>query len=264
MHSEAIGGGDAGTREARFFFRLALAMAATVFVGFSFHLAMGRSSFDAPLLVHGHAVVFMGWVCIYVLQNWLVASGNVALHRRTGWLAVGWLALLIWFGTAVTMAVVQNGTAPFFFLPQHFLIVNPLGLLASVGLVAAAVALRRRTDWHRRLQLCAMAMLMGPAFGRLLPMPFMKPYAFEIASLAGLIFPLIAIWRDRRQGHIHPAWAWGLPVMPIVLLLALLLSHSPVGDAYYRAVTAGTPGANIAPMDYPPPPPDGARRPDRK
>lgn len=255
MHSDAIGGGDVGTREARFFFKLALAMAAAVVVGFSFHLAMGRSSFDAPLVVHGHAFVFMGWVGIYVLQNWLVASGNVALHRRVGWLAVGWLALLIWFGFAITIAIVQRGAAPFFFLPQHFLIANPLSLLASVGLVAAAVAMRRRTDWHRRLQLCAMAMLMGPAFGRLLPMPLLIPYAYEIAAMVGVAFPLIALWRDRRQGHIHPAWAWGLPVMPIVLLLSLVLSQSPIGDAIYRAVTVGTPGASVAPLDYPAPPP---------
>jgi hypothetical protein len=257
MRIEAMTAGHAPTEEVRFYFKLAVAMALTVVAGFGLQLAMGRSSFAAPPVVHAHAVVFMGWVGIYVLQNWLVASGNVALHRRVGWFAVAWVGLLIWFGLAVTASIIQRGAAPFFFLPQHFMMANPIGLLGFVILLAAAVTLRRRTDWHRRLHLCAMAMLMGPAFGRILPMPLMTPYAFEIASLAGLIFPLVAIWREARAGAVHPAWRWGVPVMPVTLLLALWLGHSAVGASLYQWVTAGTPGAAVAPLEYgmPPGPP---------
>lgn len=247
--------GFAQADNAPFFLKLAVAMAITVAFGFSMQLAMGRSSFGAPLVVHVHAVVFMGWVCIYVLQNWLVASGRVAVHRQLGWLALGWVLLMLVFGLAVTVSVVQRGAVPFFFLPQHFMVANPLGLLGFIALLTAAIAMRKRTDWHRRLQLCAMAMLMGPAFGRILPMPFMTPYAFEIASMAGLIFPLIAVWREWRAGAVHPAWRWGLPVMPIMLLLAFAISHSAVGGAIYDAVSAGTKGADIAPLDYGAPPP---------
>jgi hypothetical protein len=257
MRIESMTAGQAPANEARFYFKLALAMAATIVVAFSMQFALGRSSFAAPPVVHAHAVVFMGWVGIYVLQNWLVASGNVALHRRVGWLAVAWVALMICAGLAVTIAMIQRGTAPFFFLPQHFLVANPIGLMGFAALLAAAVAMRRRTDWHRRLHLCAMAMLMGPAFGRILPMPLMTPYAFEIASLAGLIFPLVAIWREARKGAVHPAWRWGVPVMPAALLLALWIGHSPIGASVYHWVTAGTPGAAVAPLDYgvPPGPP---------
>ena len=254
MRIEAMTATQGPADEARFYFKLAVAMALTVVAGFSLQLAMGRSSFGAPPVVHAHAVVFMGWVGIYVLQNWLVASGNVALHRRVGWLALAWVGLMIWFGLAVTISMIQRGVAPFFFLPQHFLVANPLGLLGFVGLLGAAVALRRRTDWHRRLHLCAMAMLMGPAFGRILPMPLLTPYAYEIAGLAGLMFPLIAIWREARSGAVHPAWRWGVPVIPATLLLALLLGHSAIGASIYQWVTAGTPGAAVAPLEYAPPP----------
>jgi hypothetical protein len=246
---------SSATDDASLFLKIAIGMAVTVFAGFGFNLAMARSSFGAPPVIHMHAVVFMGWVVIYVLQNWLVASGRMALHRRLGWIAVAWLALMAWFGIAVTVAVVQRGTTPFFFLPQHFLIANPLGLFAFVALVLAAVANRRRTDWHRRLQLCAMATIMGPAFGRLLPMPFMTPYAFEAATLAGLIFPAIAMWRESRTGVVHPAWKWGILPTPITLLLALALSQTAVGDSLYQWVTAGTPGAAVAPLEYGTPPP---------
>jgi hypothetical protein len=237
------------------FFKLAVAMAITIVLGFSFQLAMGRSSFDAPLIVHGHAVLFMGWVGFYVLQNSLVARGNVALHRRMGRLAVPWVMAMLVLGVGATVGAVQQGRVPFFFLPQHFLIADISTLLCFAALTAAAIAMRRRTDWHRRLHLCAMAVLMGPAFGRLLPMPFMGPANFEIAALFGLVFPLIAIWREARSGGVHPAWRWGLPALPLTRVAGWLLGHSALGTAIYDNVTAGTPGAAFAPLAYPPPPP---------
>lgn len=247
---------SAAPDDARFFFKLAVAIAATIFAAFSLHLALGRSSFGAPTIVHLHAVVFMGWVVIYVLQHGLAASGRIALHRQMGRLALLWVVLMLWFGMAVTIAVIQRGQAPFFFLPQHFLVANPLTLFAFVGLIGAAVAMRKQTDWHRRLHLCAMAMILGPAFGRLFPSPFLIPWAFEVATLAGLIFPLIAVWREWRTGAVHPAWKWGLPVLPIVLTIAYFVGHSDVGGAIYHWVVAGTPGANVDPLAYGPVPPE--------
>ena len=66
---------------------MALVMAAIIVAGFSMQLAMGRSSFSAPPLVHFHAVIFFGWVVIYVTQSALVTRGSMPLHRRLGWLA---------------------------------------------------------------------------------------------------------------------------------------------------------------------------------
>ncbi len=63
-----------------FFRRTAYAMALVVVAGFSLQLVSGRSSFASPPLVHAHAIVFMGWVAIYVLQNTFATTGNLALH----------------------------------------------------------------------------------------------------------------------------------------------------------------------------------------
>jgi len=180
MKIEATTAGQSPADEARFYFKLAVMMAGLIIVGFSVHLTLGRSTFAAPVTVHLHAVVFMGWVGLYLLQNWLVATGRVAVHRRFGWIAVPWMVAMLWLGYATTVGMVQRGVVPFFFLPQHFLIADPMMLLCFAGLTAAALALRRRTDWHRRLHLCAMAILLGPAYGRLIPMPFLTPFAFEM------------------------------------------------------------------------------------
>lgn len=250
MTSDASTGDDA-----RFFFKLAVAIAITIFAAFSLHFAMGRSTLAVPAVYHLHGVTYMGWVAIFVAQHALAARGNIAVHKRLGRLAMIWVALMVVMGLAITITVIQRGTTPFFFLPQYFLIANPLTLFAFVGLVIAAVTMRARSDWHRRLHLCAMAMILGPAFGRLLPAPLLIPYAFEVSTLAGLIFPLIAIVREWRAGAVHPAWKWGLPWLPILLLLAGPLSQSAMAGALYDAVTAGTPGAAVDPLDYGKPPP---------
>lgn len=241
--------------DARFFMKLGLAIGLTIFAAFTMHMALGRSTFAQPLVYHLHGIVFMGWVVIFMTQHVLAASGRIALHRRLGWLALGWVGLMLVFGLAITVTVVQRGTTPFFFLPQHFLVANPLTLFAFTGLVLAAIAMRKRTDWHRRLHLCAMAMILGPAFGRLLPSPFLIPWAFEISTFAGIIFPLIAVAREWRQGAVHPAWRWGLPILPLVLVLGYVLGHSALAGEIYGWITAGTPGAMVAPLAYGTPPP---------
>ena len=240
----------------KFFRNLITAMAIILVAGFVVQLAMGRSSFGAPLIVHMHAFAFMGWVAITLAQAWLVAGGNMAMHRKLGYLAVAWSFGLLILGPLVTLAAVQTARTPFFFQPQHFLIANPVGLLGFAGLFFAAVALRRQTDWHARLHVSAFVMLMGPGFGRLLPMPFLSPYAFEIAVLVPLVFPVIGIVRDWRVlGRPHPAWFWGIGVLLATLLLARVIGFSPIGEAIYAAATAGGSLAGTDGLVFPPPPP---------
>jgi hypothetical protein len=243
------------TSDDRFFMRAAIAMALVIAAGFSLQLAMGRSTFSSPLLVHAHAVVFMGWVTLYLLQNTFVVTGNVALHRRLGWIGAGWMVAMLVLGCMVTVAMVRRGQVPFFFRPLHFLIFDPVSLFGFAGLTTAAIVLRRRTDWHRRLHFCGMSLLLGPGFGRLLPMPLLQPWAWETAFAAALIFPVTGILADiRRTGRVHPAWGYGITAMFSALLLTEAITYSPVGSAIYRGVTAGSPGAAVAPLDFAAPP----------
>ena len=255
MHAQAMVAEEIRHDEARFYFKLAVAMAMVVVAGFSTNILMGRSSFGAPLRVHIHAVVFMGWVALYVLQNWLVARGNIGVHRRLGWIALPWVLAMLLFGLIASDAMVRAGNVPFFFIPQHFMIADPATLLCFAALTAAAIALRGRSDWHRRLHLCAMAALMGPAFGRLIPMPLLVPFAFETAAMLGLLFPLIAMHRDLRLGAFHPAWAWGLPALPATLIFAAVVGHSPLATEIYVALTSETAGARVDPLAHGVPPP---------
>lgn len=244
-----------GARDEPFFLTMAIVMALTAVAGFSVQLAAGRSTFASPPLVHAHAIIFFGWIVIYLLQNVFVATGSIALHRRLGWVATGWVAAMIVLGTAVTVVMVRAGHVPFFFRPQHFLIFDPLALTGFAALIAAGIANRRRTAWHRRLNFCATAILMGPAFGRLLPMPLLAPFAYEATFVATLIYPVIGVVADmRRTGRVHPGWTWGIGAMCLIATLTEVVTYSPLGTAIYSAVTAGSPGASVAPLDFAPPP----------
>lgn len=240
----------------RFFLISAILMAVVVVAGFSMQLAMGRSTFAVPAALHVHALVFFGWTAFYVLQNALVARGSIRLHRRLGWIGAFWATAVVVLGIYTTVMMVRRGATPFFFKPNYFLFMNVLTALGFGALVAWAIVLRRRTDWHRRLFLCAMAMLIGPAFGRLVPLPLVMPHGAWAVYACVMLFPLAGAIADRRRlGRVHPAYWCGIGVITALQLTMDIVSPTAPGLAVYRAVTAGTPGAAVAPMDLPPPPP---------
>jgi hypothetical protein len=79
---------DRASAERRFFTGMALAILATVIVGFS------RSFFLRPLfpelpspsemIFYVHGVVFTAWIVLLVVQASLVAGGRTELHRKIG------------------------------------------------------------------------------------------------------------------------------------------------------------------------------------
>ena len=243
------------TGDERFFLRGAILMAVLIVAGFTFQLAMGRSTFASPLRVHAHAILFMGWVAIYLLQNIFVATGRIDLHRRLGWFAALWMVAMVVSGFVVTVAMVRNGLVPFFFQPLQFVIFDPVTVIAFGGLTVAAILLRRRTEWHRRLHFCGMSLLLAPAFGRLLPLPLLQPWAWEAAFVASLLFPVVGARIDmKRRGSVHPAWIWGIGVTIGAFLVTQAITYSPVGISIYLAVTEGSPGAAVPPLEFAPPP----------
>lgn len=230
--------------ETRFFLVMALLMSATIVAGFSLNLAMERSSFAVPVIYHIHAVVFFGWVVLYLAQNSLISAGNITMHRRLGKLALVWVPLMIALGFAIMITSIRRTGGPFFFDQNEFLISNSLSLACFGGLVFAGLFRRRYTGWHRRLMFCSMAILTGPGLGRLLPGPLMIPHAWKIIIATTLIFPVIGMIADwRRNGRIHPAWFWGVGAIVGAQVLGDIIAYSPFGISLTEMVLAGSPGA---------------------
>jgi len=230
--------------ERKFYFILALVMSAIVVAGFSMNLAMGRSTFAVPWPYHLHAAVFFSWLALYVAQNGLIATGNVAFHKRLGMVAFALVPVMVAMGCTIMIVSMRRNGGPFFFDQNEFLISNVLALLLFGGLVFAGLKARRYSGSHRRLMLCAMAILTGPGLGRLLPMPLLIPNGWRILMVAVLIFPAVAMFADwRRHGRVHPALWCGVGAIVGVQVVADIIAYSPMGISLTERVVAGTPGA---------------------
>ena len=244
MATVAIETGAGARGNTRFFTIMAFVMSFIIVAGFSLNIAMGRSSFAVPLAYHIHAVVFMAWIGIYLAQHVTASTGNWPLHAKFGKLAYLWVPLMVVFGTVVMVVVARRTGGPFFFHVSEFLWSNIMTLWCFGGLAWWALMRRRYAGWHRRLMLCAMAILTGPGLGRLLPLPLMIPNAWTITVMVTMIFPVIGMIADKRtQGRVHPAYWWGLGIYAGVFLLSLALAYSPFGIGLTEQLIAGTPGA---------------------
>ena len=244
--------GQVFAREQRVFLWGGIFMVLVLVTGFSMQLAAGRSSFGAPLYVHLHALTFFGWTMIYLTQTLLGTSGNVALHKKLGWIGVAWIPLMVVVGTMVAYLSLRRGhTAPFF-APAYFTVMAPLTVYTFAGLATAAVIKRRQTDWHKRLHFCAMAGLMGPGFGRILPMPLFVPHAAQVETVSVFVIPVVAAAIDWRQtGQLHRAWLWGIGTLVVSRTVIEVLADSPIAAALYAWITVGSPGAALPPFVIP-------------
>lgn len=231
-------------KDTRFFTIMAFVMAGVIVAGFTFNLAMGRSSFALPLAFHVHGLIFMGWLALYLAQVVTIANGNRALHRQLGKLGYLWVPAMVAAGLMIITVSARTTGGPFFFAKNEFLVSNMAGLLAFGGIALWALRVRRYQGWHRRLMLVAMSILTGPGLGRLLPMPLFIPHAWTATILFTFLFPVIGMIADKRQlGGVHPAYWWGMAVNVGAFVLSMLLAYTSAGYAFTEWLVAGSPGA---------------------
>lgn len=202
-----------------FYLGFGLFALAAVLIGFSttYFIPMARRSFSAPWVVHLHGATALGWVLLLICQAHLVGRHRTPLHRRIGRAGLP-LAVIIWATGIATAAwaarrdLPEIGTAATSNLGG-----TAIGLSLYLSLVVAAVAMRRRPDWHKRLIMLATIQVLWPAFFRwrhLLPM-VPRPEIWLALVLA--YFPiLIAAARDLwRYGRVHPVWLFVAPALVV-------------------------------------------------
>lgn len=215
-------------KERAFFFYMALAVVVTVFAGFGFFFAIGASSIYSPWWVHLHALSMMTWVALFVTQNYLVYRGNVTAHRTLGPLAAGWAAWIVCLGFVVTAMDVRTHRVPPFFTPNYFLMMDWLNMVAFGSLVFAAVRLRNRSDWHKRLMLGAMLQLITVAWGRLtLPFIFDQRGIWLVMLILLGYFGVAMAWDKRHRGSVHPAYVWGAGTLIVWVTLGFAIASLP-------------------------------------
>lgn len=230
-------------REQQFFFAMACFLAVVVFAGFSLALGLGVTSFAVPLDFHLHAFAFFGWVVLFTLQSGLVARGSFALHRRLGMVSI--LLLPAMAGTGLNLIVVsfRMGMIPPFYDLREFLFGVIAQLLGFLALAIAGLALRKQSDWHRRLLICAMAFLAKAGWDRLLPVPLFGPFAWWSGAFATYLIPIAGMAFDKwNRGRVHRAWIWGVTIMAFAHISAFAVASTDMADAAVSLLVRGSAG----------------------
>ncbi len=201
--------------EHRYFSVVAVAVTVTVLAGFIplYTLRLLRHDPNLTLLVHTHGFVMTAWIALFLTQTLLIARHRVDLHRRLGMYGVGLATLVILVGmpTLVNAAARKSHdihSSLFLWMLAAF---DGIALVVFAGLVGAAILLRRRGDYHKRLMLLATLSLLGPAFGRLTSYAKGLQGDSDIGVLllcAGAVV-VCALVDAVRSHRLHPAFVWG-------------------------------------------------------
>lgn len=227
---------EGASRERRFYTRMALLLAALVFLGFapSFYLrgivpAYPRPNPSLPLSVILHGGIFTLWMLAFVAQTQLVASGRRDLHVKLGAasMILAMAMLPVMYLTAVWQ--VARANQPPFSTPLDWTALPLAAMPAFALLIWLGWKRRREPQWHKRLMLgAAMTVALGPAFGRL-PLAPPTTAGFVVQMMATLLFfvPLF-MWDKSSLGRTHRATrlVFGVYAVATIVPVALIASGS--------------------------------------
>jgi len=221
--------GSSWASDQKFFVRIAWVLAGIIVIGFAQHAAMGRVDIPAvPVWVHLHGIAMIAWLALFVGQSRLAASGNLALHRRLGWLGAFLACVIVGLGSFSGMMAIALGRTPPFFSDAYFLALTQIGVVVFGGLALSGVVNRRDTQTHRRLMIGSTILILEPAFGRILPMPIIGGEVGEwIIMVIQLGFVGAIALHDRKVlGRVHAATASLALVTVLAHVLVTFASHS--------------------------------------
>ena len=211
-----------------FYFGMAWLVLAVVAYGFGRGLGerLLHRTEPLPWILHVHALVFTGWVLLFLLQSGLVRRQALRLHRRIGLFGLGLGTVLPVLGVA-TVLVMRQWHARQGPVHDAFLAISFNDMLTFAVAFGLAMRWRRQPDLHRRLLLIATCALTVAAFARfprtLVPANTWYAYVDALIGL-GLLRDLIV------DDRVHRVYAIGLPCVMAGQGLALYLAFAaPAG-----------------------------------
>lgn len=213
--------------ERRFYLVAAIATAVVVLVGFArtYYLKGAFGTPSLSTLVHLHGLVMTAWVALFIGQATLVAARRVDLHRRLGIFGAFVAAAVFVVGVATAIEGARHGVSPG--PPPLVFLAIPLGVIAVFAIfVAAAIANRRRGDWHKRLMLLASVSILTPAIARIPVESFQAGGILLFMAVTDLFAIACAAWDASRNRRLHPAFAGGVAFLVVSHVIMLVVAKS--------------------------------------
>jgi signal transduction histidine kinase len=224
-----------------------MAIAALVFVGFArtFYL---KFWFDTPLLtklLQVHGAMFTAWLALHYTQARLIAAHRIDLHKRVGIFGAVLGYTMFFVGVATAVQSAASGHQPTDAPPLVFMSV-PFGTIVAFGaLLTAALAMRRRADWHKRLMLLATIALIIPGAARLSSY-FTGRNNPAIGIIATIVLVAWCCIEDRRRiGRIHPAYKIAGSLLVLSLPARLALGYTETWQHFAQWLLGFAPGMSL-------------------
>ncbi|HEX5409820.1 MAG TPA: hypothetical protein VFW89_08635 [Gemmatimonadaceae bacterium] len=158
------------------------------------------------------------WFAFFFVQTSLIAGHHVRLHKRLGVFgAVLAMCMVIVGATVAVRAAARDVHDPGATNPPPLIFMGFLLFVLAVFaiLVAAALVLRRRGDYHKRLMLLSCLSMTGPGLFRISFARFPALVFLRTGGPSGLfgldlllVYACIA-WDTWRHRRLHPAFALG-------------------------------------------------------
>lgn len=240
MTIEAMDSGNYRKDQA-FFTKLSTWLAVFIVFGFVQWGLRGMVNYThVPVWVHLHGLLMVAFLALFVMQNRLAGNGNLALHRKLGWTSAYLVAAIAGVACFTGVMAIKLHTVPPFFTDAYFLALVLVDAVVFAGLVFAAITRRKETEYHRRLMIGAVIILMEPALGRLLPMPFMNGMGEWVTMVIQLAVVAIMALHDRRVlGKIHPATATSGAIVAMSHVLIELSALNPTVQGIAASIAGG-------------------------
>jgi hypothetical protein len=191
-----------------------------------------------PLSVwdHVHGLAMFAWTFMLIAQALFIRRGRRDLHRVTGRLSYGLVAVIVVSTLALASYRLNlRGLSP---VGLYVLVLQVTILLQFVTFYALAIRARARPDVHARFMICTALPLIDPIFARILGfylLPQGSPIPEQVLTFALTDMILIALiawdWHSMRRRDVF------LPMLPVLLVLqslAFLLPGSAAWLAFAR------------------------------
>lgn len=209
--------------ERSFYLGAVIAAFAIVFAGFArtYYLKALFGTPALPWLLHLHGALMTSWFVLFFTQTYLIAAHRVTWHKRLGIFGVV-LAMLVVIVDTTTLLRASARNLPIRGTGALMILHDFVALAVFALLIGAAIALRRRGDFHKRLLLLATLSILGPGINRI-PLGFIRHGGIPVTLLLIDLCVIVAADIDTFRNHrLHPAFAWGAPMIVVSIWLAYL------------------------------------------
>jgi uncharacterized membrane protein YozB (DUF420 family) len=210
---------------------MAVAIVLAEAVGFG-HSERGRIAGHPALhpMAILHITLFAGWLPLFLVQTFLVATGRPRFHRRLGAVAATVAGLMLVTAPPLAIDLARRGVASSD--PLAFLFIMLVDLLMFAIFAGSGIYFRRRAETHKRLMLLATMSLLPPGISRW-PIAIASPGPVIMGVMVVFLVaaPVRDLWARRRM---HAVSLWG----GVALLLSVPVRMAIAYSAPWHRVAA--------------------------